>query len=603
MIEDLRVGNYIIFRRNIPGYYSSPQPTPDRMRGDLSEQLRLIAKAVSRETGVIPILAADHEGGATTPFQSGVLTELPSPMALGATRSLRASREAAAISAGDMRSVGLNTNLAPVCDVNTNSKNDLIGDRSFGGHHSLVAPMAREYSNSLQRHGVIAVAKHFPGHGSTNEGIETPGAPISRLTIDGLLNALQPFRSLTQDGVDALMTSHFVVESVSNDIVTLSPRLVRDLIRSDVVTFADGREVPGLSYRGVVIADDILLPALTHKRGEVLNSTEYVSRVFEMTVRAWEAGHDMLMFAHVLGDSVNDKEVQTNSAQPVRKALRLSEFREVMRMFEEYVFSGDGDASIASQRKARLRESIRRVLTAKARMAARLGEESVSPVVEGEVLTSARALFRAGFLEIQSRMGMPNLARLSTDDRVVFLFPQDFQDPGQMNAVNRDDRNRVLRNASVFAYPSTFSQAFRDRLDVQFWMYESYPKPEQYVVRARELLQDIVGLRPSVVVIEVRNRNEWELLSYLFTEIRSTGAIAWDRLLVVVSGYATLVSSVGPQFDELVGNLNLILTFSSGRVGAEELWKMLREGESLAVGAEIPVAVFPLIPSPNWELR
>ena len=112
------------------------------------------------------LIATDQEGGLVARVTQPA-TVFPGAMALGATRSARYARSAAAITGSELGALGINADMAPVVDVNLNPANPVIGVRSFGEDSSLVSELGAAQVRGLQDAGVSATAKHFPGHGDT----------------------------------------------------------------------------------------------------------------------------------------------------------------------------------------------------------------------------------------------------------------------------------------------------------------------------------------------------------------------------------------------------------------------------------------------------
>ena len=154
-IRERFVGGVVLFSRNI----QSPQQT-----AELTNELQQLASATARQ---IPLfIGIDQEGGWVIRLKDGA-TVLPGNMALGATNSTALAEVAGEITAIELAAVGVNLNFAPVMDVNNNLDNPVIGRRSFGESPELVSRLGVPYIRGLQRNGVLATAKHFPGHGDT----------------------------------------------------------------------------------------------------------------------------------------------------------------------------------------------------------------------------------------------------------------------------------------------------------------------------------------------------------------------------------------------------------------------------------------------------
>lgn len=245
-----------------------------------------------QQHGAVPLLiAADMEHGAGQLLDGGVVlpygianggaVRFPPAMGLGATGDERYARELGRITALEAKAVGVHLDFAPVLDVNNNPANPIINTRSFGASPALVARMGRAMIDGLQSNGVLAVAKHFPGHGDTqtDSHIELPiiTAPLARLDSIELL----PYRAAIEAGVAGIMSAHIAFPALTRDSLpaTLSPALMTGLLRDS------------LGFRGLVVTDALDMGAITSGWGTA-----------EASVRALEAGADLLL--QLPGDDV-----------------------------------------------------------------------------------------------------------------------------------------------------------------------------------------------------------------------------------------------------------------------------------------------------------
>ena len=167
-------------------------------------------------------------------------------------------------------------NLAPVLDVNTNPANPIIGTRSFGSDPEKVASLGRAAIRGLQKH-VIAVAKHFPGHGDTalDSHWELPVVQKSRAQLEAV--DLLPFRDAITAGVQAIMTAHVAFPALDLPEIpaTLSKAILGDLLRHE------------FEYDGLIITDCMEMQAISGKFSFA-----------EAAVRAIEAGADIILLSH-----------------------------------------------------------------------------------------------------------------------------------------------------------------------------------------------------------------------------------------------------------------------------------------------------------------
>jgi len=152
------------------------------------------------------LLAIDEEGGDVTRLEWRAGSSYPAAAALGVVDDPRLTEEVAAAVAADLAAVGVNWNLAPVADVNV-PENPVIGTRAFGSEAALVARHVAAAVRGLQRSGVAACAKHFPGHGST---VQDSHLELAALVGD-VRAGFEPFRAAIAAGVRSIMTAHIAV--------------------------------------------------------------------------------------------------------------------------------------------------------------------------------------------------------------------------------------------------------------------------------------------------------------------------------------------------------------------------------------------------------
>ena len=264
VIQDLHVGGILLFGPNVS---SLPQ---------LRTVVEQAQEASVASGAQIPLfIAIDHEGGIITRLRDRA-TEFPSNMAVGATRSLSNTRLMADAMASELQTIGVNMTLGPVLDVNTDPANPVIGTRSFGSDPDLVIKMGLAMIERYQGQGMIAVAKHFPGHGGTriDSHISLPTLDADRRRLDAV--ELPPFRAAVTAGVDAIMTAHMAVPALDTESTypaTLSAPILTGLLRQE------------WGFDGLIATDSMGMGAIDEVYG-----------MKEATVLAFQAGADLLMF-------------------------------------------------------------------------------------------------------------------------------------------------------------------------------------------------------------------------------------------------------------------------------------------------------------------
>jgi len=227
-----------------------------------------------QELARVPLwITADFEGGVGLRYIGA--TRLPRAMAMGATRNPEMAYQAARITAEEARALGVQVNFYPVADVNNNARNPIINIRSFGGDPNQVGLMARAYIRGSQEHGVMATAKHFPGHGdtSTDSHLELPVVDVDRARLNSI--ELPPFRAAIEEGVGGVMSAHIALPQIETERLpaTLSPKMLSGILRGE------------MKFNGVIFTDAL------NMRGVAAHYPEG-----EAAVRAIKAGADVLLY-------------------------------------------------------------------------------------------------------------------------------------------------------------------------------------------------------------------------------------------------------------------------------------------------------------------
>ena len=211
-----------------------------------------------------------------TRLEAATGSSYPGNGALGVVDDVELTERVAASLGAELAEAGVNLDFAPVADVNTNPQNPVIGIRSFGSDAELVARHVAAFVRGLQRAGVAACAKHFPGHGDTSVD-----SHLALPVVDALdpQVALAPFRAAIEAGVRSIMTAHIVVRSLGDAPATMSREILHDLLRGE------------LGYDGMVVTDALEMKAISATVG-----------VEEGAVRSLAAGADALCLGHDLFD-------------------------------------------------------------------------------------------------------------------------------------------------------------------------------------------------------------------------------------------------------------------------------------------------------------
>lgn len=224
-----------------------------------SEQTRKLTadlQTAATELGIGPLLIGlDHEGGIVVRPGAG-LTPFPGNLALAATGSLDLARRQAQAMAEELLALGVNWDFAPCVDVNSNPRNPIIGVRSFGDDPAEVGKFGAAMTEGFQNSGLIACAKHFPGHGDTEVDSHL-GLPVVNRTLEDLRRIdLPPFQAAIEAGVASIMTAHVVFPALEEKLpATVSERTMTGLLRGE------------MGFEGVIASDALEMAGLTEVIG------------------------------------------------------------------------------------------------------------------------------------------------------------------------------------------------------------------------------------------------------------------------------------------------------------------------------------------------
>lgn len=250
ILADYKFGSFIFFAQNI------------KETEETFELTKAIQEASMRDGGLPLLITADQEGGSVYRLGSG--TALPGNMALGATGSKEDAYLAGKIIGSELSVLGINTNLAPVVDVNNNPNNPVIGLRSYSDDPQLVGELASATIKGLDEYNVIGCAKHFPGHGdtATDSHYGLPSVDKSKEVL--MENELKPYTVAIEEGIDMIMTAHILYPQLDDTQLysnktgkmeslpaTLSKKIVTDLLKGEMgfdgVVSTDGMNMQGLA--------------------------------------------------------------------------------------------------------------------------------------------------------------------------------------------------------------------------------------------------------------------------------------------------------------------------------------------------------------------
>ena len=283
LVREYRAGSVILFRENI---VSSRQLRS--LCGDIQELILEV-------TGQPAFIGIDQEGGMVTRL-SPDLVNVPGNMAASAAGDPDTAYRLACITSRQMRGTGLNFNLAPAVDVNSNPANPVIGVRSYGDDPSRTAAFGAAAVRGYLKNGIMCCGKHFPGHGDTAVDSHR-GLPLINKSLEELWKTeLPPFQAVIDAGVPAMMSSHILFPQIEPDLpATMSRRIMHGLLRDE------------MGFGGLIISDTMEMDAIRRFYGSAAG-----------TVQAMKAGIDIVAVCHGL-------QLQRESAEAVLDAMKSGE--------------------------------------------------------------------------------------------------------------------------------------------------------------------------------------------------------------------------------------------------------------------------------------
>ena len=270
-IEDLivnhHVGGLILFERN----FENP--------GQLTRMISDLQKLALSTPPFAPLfISVDQEGGRVSRLKPP-FTRFPDPCCLGNARSEPLAHRFGLALGREMRAVGINMDYAPVLDINTNPENPIIGKRAFSGEPVWASKLGVAFLGGFQEAGILAVGKHFPGHGDTSQDshLTLPHVDRDDATLQNV--ELAPFRAAIQNGLEIIMTAHVIYHAWDEKFpATFSIPILQHLLREK------------LGFKGLIISDDLEMKAVE----------DHIA--FEsFATLGTQAGIDLFLFCHDTG--------------------------------------------------------------------------------------------------------------------------------------------------------------------------------------------------------------------------------------------------------------------------------------------------------------
>ncbi len=329
-VKDLHIGGFIINNRVQYGLVRPAEPY----------STALFLNQMQKLTKTPLLVGGDFERGASMRLNGTI--KFPYSMAYGAARDVEASREEGRMTAREARALGFQWIFAPVSDVNNNPDNPVINIRSFGENPSEVAEHVAAYidgAHSDAKNPVLVSAKHFPGHGDTEEDshLELAHLGADRDRIESV--ELKPFEAAIAHGVDSIMTAHMTVPAIEPEEIpaTVSAKVLTGLLREE------------LGFKGLVVTDAMDMQGLAKQFS-----------MGEASIRAIEAGADVLLMPpdpaiaiRALQDAVvrgriTRKRIDQSAARVIEAKVHVGLFKKKLVDLDEISDVLDSDEDLAS---------------------------------------------------------------------------------------------------------------------------------------------------------------------------------------------------------------------------------------------------------------
>lgn len=285
LVQEHYIGGFIFFKKNI---------------STLEEGLYNLntLKEMNKDNPIPLFLAIDEEGGRVSRMPKDFL-KLPSPKKIGDIDNEDISFEYGRILGNRLGSLGFNMDFAPVLDINSNPKNPVIGDRSFGSTVEPVVDNGLMAMKGIQSKNIISVVKHFPGHGDTkiDSHVDLPIVDKNMEELEAL--ELAPFKKAIEANADSIMIGHILFPKIDEkNPATFSKNIINDVLREEV------------SFDGLIISDDMTMGAIMENYN-----------VEDTVVEFFKAGGDIALVCY-------EKDIQLNLPRRIIEEIKSGNISE-----------------------------------------------------------------------------------------------------------------------------------------------------------------------------------------------------------------------------------------------------------------------------------
>lgn len=324
LVREYKIGNVILFEHNVESV------------SQLKKLCGEIQELIKKETGHKAFITIDQEGGVVTRLP-GSCCNVPGAMAVAASGDPKNAEILAAITAKELKSLGVNFNLAPVTDVNNNPQNPVIGVRSYSDRAEIAAEYAVAAVKGYQGENFLACAKHFPGHGDTAVDSHL-GLPVIEKTLEELeALELKPFRAVIENGIQAVMSSHILFPKLEPDKIpcTMSRRIITGILKERI------------GFKGLILSDCMEMDAIGKHYGTAKG-----------VAAAMAAGVDLVFVSHtaeLLEAGVHEVYRAVEEGRISLEEMKVSA-EKIIRYKERYAENFDLEEGCSPEDKKRERE-------------------------------------------------------------------------------------------------------------------------------------------------------------------------------------------------------------------------------------------------------
>jgi beta-N-acetylhexosaminidase len=264
LVQKYHIGGFILLGQNVK---------------DINQVLSLInsLKKVNTNFGnTVPLfIGVDQEGGRIDRMPPE-FKRYPTNKVIGEINNTEFSYSVGKALGQEIKSLGFNMDFAPVLDINSNPKNPIIGDRSFGAASKVVTSLGIKTMKGIQSENIISVVKHFPGHGDTSVDSHK-GLPVVNYNLNRLKSfELVPFAEAIGNSADMVMVAHILFPMIDSQYpASMSKTIITDILRTD------------MNFSGIVITDDMTMGAIVKNYD-----------IGEAAVQSVNAGSNIVLVCH-----------------------------------------------------------------------------------------------------------------------------------------------------------------------------------------------------------------------------------------------------------------------------------------------------------------